>query len=188
VACVDLISSLHQQNVCGTPTTPNASVSFDTAVGIVKACQVAMATYEMLGLLVKNYVKSGGSTHSDSNVISLPSFSNSNELAPHSHFTFAVPPLPSNSFTTGSGEFDKQLCKIVAGASINAARCASELALLSSLPPPPFNFGQAFDRELKLLSKDPFAGSTILYSVALTYIQVMVMQGQVREAASYKER
>jgi len=189
VACVDLISSLHQQNVCGTPTTPqSSSASSETAVAVVKACQVAMSTYEMLGILVRNYVESSDpSSQKDPNIITVPSLSGDTS-APHSHFTFAVPALPSESFTTGSGEFDKQLCKIVAGASINAARCASELSLLSSMPSSPFNFGQKFERELKILSRDPFAGSTILYSVALTYIQVMAKQGQLREAASYKER
>jgi hypothetical protein len=113
VACVDLISSLHQQNACGTPTTPQVSVSSETAAGVVKTCQVAMSTYEMLGLLVKNYVNGGDpAPEDDANIIALPSLSDETSAA-HSYLTFAVPALPSESFTTGSGEFDKQLCKIV---------------------------------------------------------------------------
>ena len=134
VACVDLISSLHQQNACGTPTTPQASVSSETAVGVVKACQVAMSTYEMLGLLVKNYVKGGAAApENDTNIIALPSLSG-DALVSHSHLTFAVPPLASESFTTGSGEFDKQLCKIVGeNGQLGALMRRSDAAVRNSI-------------------------------------------------------
>lgn len=162
---------------------------------VLSACKIGLATYEMLGLLVKNYVASPSSSSAahldnDPNIVPLPRMpcddSEGGATAnPHSHITFSLLPIPSDSFSTGSTEFDRQLCKIVVGATMNAARCASELALLRD-PPSSYNFGSSFERELALLSKDPFAGSTILYSVSLTYMTHMAKLKQVKEACSYR--
>ena len=108
-----------------------------------------MASYEMLGLLVKNNLPTyhAHALSSDPNIIPLPP---SSSPSTQSHLTFSVPPPPDASFTTGSVDFDKQLCKIVSGAAINAARCASEAALLRSSglgPAPSIDFGPSFESE-----------------------------------------
>lgn len=148
------------------------------------AAKCGMAAYEVMGVLAKNYV-TDYTIQQDPNIVSLPSLSS--KPTPQSALLYSIP-TPNPTYTSGSNDFDRQLTKIIAGVSINASRCASELSLLSAPSPPSLNFGQKFEASFSLLQSDPFAGPHILYSTALPYIQIMRGLKMEKEGDNYREK
>ncbi|GMH71759.1 hypothetical protein TrST_g6813 [Triparma strigata] len=217
-ASADALSHLHSACTslrCVVLTSPSLSKTYNSSnpLGLEKICyhvisaavdllsrssgsvatdaaKCGMAAYEVMGVLVKNYVDDY-SIEDDENIVSLPSLTS--KPTPRSPLLYSIP-TPNPTYTSGSNDFDRQLTKIIAGVSINASRCASEVSLptvspsTSSSSSSPLNFGQKFDAAFSLLQSDPFGGGSILYSTALPYIQIMRGLKMEKEGDNYREK